>query len=71
MDYNAAIWTNDLDTLIDDLQTDGVDFLPLYWTSDFDNATYYSVIFRPCGYVHLELVGNSSSISDISIAALF
>lgn len=67
MDFVTAIWSNDLDTLIDDLQTDEMDFLALSWTSDYDSQTYYSVIFKPCGYVHLELVGNTTSSDNAQL----
>ena len=67
MDFVTTIWTNDLDTLIDDLQTDEMDFLALSWTSDYDSLTYYSVIFKPCGYAHLELVGNTTSSSNAQL----
>jgi len=66
MDYNAQIWHNDLDSLIDDLNTDSVSFLPLKWTSDYDGTTtFYSVIFKVCGYVHLEMVGKHVSDANL------
>jgi len=36
-----------------------MNFLPLSWTSDYDNKTYYSVIYNPCGYIHIELVSDT------------
>lgn len=59
MDYATALWSDELDDLIGSLQDDGAKFLPLKWTSDYDGKDYYSVIFTPCGYVHIEFVGTS------------
>lgn len=60
MDYNAAFWTYDINTFINDFQKDGVNFLPLKWESD-NSKSYYSILFPVCGYVHLEIVSDSVS----------
>ena len=49
-----------MNELLGELIADDFDFLALEWTSDYyqANQTFYSLIYRPCGYIFLELVSN-------------
>lgn len=60
MDYNAGFWTTNLDEYIEKFQTDNVPMTTIRWPSD-DDKTYYSIIVNPCGFVVLELMGETVS----------
>lgn len=60
MDYNAGLWTFDLDSYIEKFIADELHFVGLKWTSD-DSKDYYSVLISPCGYSVIELIGDTVS----------
>lgn len=63
MDYNAQLYTTDLDQYVELFTKDNVNFTGLKWKSD-DDKQYYSIMINPCGYVVLEIM--SPTLTDAS-----
>merc|ERR1711907_68775 len=63
-DYNAGLWTSELDSYIDAFDDDAQKYVALSWQ---DGSTdYYSIIVHvPNSQVVLELIGDDTSYGDI------
>lgn len=63
MDYNAGLWTWDLDTVVEGLKRGGQKYTALKWPVGGESTmSCYSVIVNVCGFVNLEIMGNSLSV---------
>lgn len=60
MDYNAGFWAQNLDEYIEKFQKDNVPMTTIKWPSD-DGNVYYSILVNPCGFVVLEIMGETLS----------
>ena len=59
MEYNTGFWTNDLDSIIENLDSGNQNYLPVKF--EYSGKTYYSILVNACGWINIEFISDSQS----------